>query len=300
MEKNRITNSLISAAIVVILAISAVPGIAQRGGSGGGVKTDSRITYHNGPIMTGTATVYMIWYGNWTGSYAVPVIEELASSTSGTPYFLINSTYTNMTGDSPNGATLYAGSVWDNYSRGPSLTVNDIQEIIFDKIRAGQLPLDTAGIYVVLGSSDVTDIRSDGSTFCSPGTSPYHGATVLDGSSVKYGYIGSPDRCPTSAAPQFVAPNGSLLPTPNGTFAGDGMASTYLRLLNVIVTNPSGYGWYDRNGLENSDKCIGQFGTTYTAPNGARANMVIGGRDYLIQANWINDRKGRCTLSIAS
>jgi hypothetical protein len=50
--------------------------------------------------------------------------------------------------------------------------------------------------------------------------------------------------------------------------------------------------------LENSDKCAGQFGATYTAPNGARANVILGGRHFLIQANWLNDRKGRCALSI--
>jgi hypothetical protein len=300
MEKNKFKNALISAAIVTSLLLSALPGSAQRGGSGGGIKTDTRITYHNGPIMTGTPTIYLIWYGNWSGNDAVSIMDDLAASTSGTPYFMINTTYTNALGDTPSGGTLYAGSVWDNYSHGPSLTVDDIREIIVDKMNSSELPLDANGIYIVLGSADATDIQPDGSTFCTPGKFPYHAATVFDGTSVKYGYIGSPDRCPTSAAPQFVAADGSRLPTPNGNFAADGMASIYLHLLNVIVTNSSGYGWYDRNGLENAAKCVGQFGSTYATSNGARANMRMGGRDYLIQANWINDRKGRCTVSIAN
>jgi hypothetical protein len=29
---------------------------------------------------------------------------------------------------------------------------------------------------------------------------------------------------------------------------------------------------------------------------GARANMKLGYRDYLIQQNWVNDLKGRCAL----
>ena len=79
------------------------------------------------------------------------------------------------------------------------------------------------------------------------------------------------------------------------------MVSTFARLINATVTNPMvSSGWFDRYGLQNSDKCVGKFGTVYTAANGAQANMRFGGRDYLVQQNWINDRKGRCTLSIAN
>ena len=77
------------------------------------------------------------------------------------------------------------------------------------------------------------------------------------------------------------------------------MASSLANLFNVIVTNPLPYGgWFDRYGLENADKCLGKFGTTYISENGARANMRLAGRDYLIQQNWINDRRGRCVLSV--
>jgi hypothetical protein len=89
-----------------------------------------------------------------------------------------------------------------------------------------------------------------------------------------------------------------LLPTPNDNFTTDAMASNLARLVSAVVTNPIRTAWYDKYGLENSDKCVGQFGTTYTLPNGARANMRLGGRDWLIQQNWINERKGRCTLSV--
>lgn len=79
-------------------------------------------------------------------------------------------------------------------------------------------------------------------------------------------------------------------------FGADAMASTIAHLLNAIVTNPSGSGWFDRYGLESADKCAGTFGQTYTMVNGARANVRLGGLDYLIQQNWVNDRKGRCAM----
>ena len=69
--------------------------------------------------------------------------------------------------------------------------------------------------------------------------------------------------------------------------------------MSEIVTNPTGGGWFDRYGLENASKCGGQFGTTYAASNGARANLKLGGRDYLIQQNWVNDRKGNCAMDQA-
>ena len=295
MKKNKFNHAILT--VVLTIGLLAAPVPAQRGG---GIRTDTRITYHNGPVMPGTSSVYLIWYGNWSNDPGVvSILSELAGATSGTPYFLINTTYTGANGDGPSGGTLFAGSVSDVYSHGPTLTVDDIKEVVVDQIASFALPLDPAGIYIVVASSDVTDIRPDGSMFCTPGTPPQHGVTVFEGTSVKYGFLGGADRCPTSAGPQFIAPDGSLLPTPNGDFAADAMASTYMRLLNVIVTNPTGYGWYDRYGLENADKCVGKFGSTYMTANGATANIQLGGRDFLIQQNWINDRKGRCTMSIA-
>ena len=53
---------------------------------------------------------------------------------------------------------------------------------------------------------------------------------------------------------------------------------------------------FDRYGLENADKCEGRFGQPYLTPNGARANLRLGYRDFLIQQNWVNDGKGRCAM----
>jgi len=110
--------------------------------------------------------------------------------------------------------------------------------------------------------------------------------------------VGNPRRCPSLEAPQFVNANGTLLPTPNGDFASDAMASNIARVVSNSVSNPSGDGWYDRYGLESADKCFGTFGQTYTTANGALANVQWGGRDYLIQQNWVNDRHPRCAMQL--
>lgn len=286
------------ALITASVAMFAASISAQRGG----IKTDSRILYHNGPVMQGTSEVYLIWYGNWGGDTTTAILTDLAYGLGSSPYLRINTAYPDASGSAPNGALVYGGAVSDAYSQGPTLTVQNIQQIVADQINAGNLPLDTAGIYLVIGSADVTDLRPDGTMYCTPGSPPHHGVGVFSGTYFKYGYLGNANRCPTTAGPQFYGAGGQL-PTPNGNFAADVAASTMARLLNVILTNPVGTGlsyggWYDRNGLENADKCAGTFGTTYTEPNsGARANMQLGQRHYLIQQNWVNERRGRCALS---
>jgi hypothetical protein len=43
---------------------------------------------------------------------------------------------------------------------------------------------------------------------------------------------------------------------------------------------------YDSRGEEGADKCSWKYGDTYTAANGAQANMRLNGVDFLIQQNW--------------
>ena len=148
------------------------------------------------------------------------------------------------------------------------------------------------GLYIVLATADV---YVDG--FCS-NFDQYHGRLIKYGIGIKYAFVGNPWRCPQAVAPQFVAPDGSPLPTPNDDLAGDAIVSSMAHVISGMMTNPAGTAWFDRYGLENSDKCQGTFGQTYTTANGAQANVRLGGRDYLIQQNWVNDRRGHCGLSI--
>ena len=56
------------------------------------------------------------------------------------------------------------------------------------------------------------------------------------------------------------------------------MASIIAHELEEAATDPDLNAWYDRRGDENADKCAWTFGTTYTAANGAIANMNLGAR----------------------
>jgi hypothetical protein len=75
------------------------------------------------------------------------------------------------------------------------------------------------------------------------------------------------------------------------------MASIIAHELEEAHTDPDLNAWYDRRGEENADKCAWTFGTTYTTANNAQANMNLGGRDFLIQRNWVNASGGFCAQS---
>jgi hypothetical protein len=293
--------------LLIILTL-AVVGLAGRETSTRGQvpnnTTATKMVYHNGTVVTGTPNVYLIWYGCWSGACGNPdgfidqlILTDFVSTLGSTPYFEINSTYPDGDGVAPNGRLHYALSEADPaYSFGLELTDSDIREIVRDRISAGILPLDPTGIYIVLASPDVS---STSTGFCTAiGTPPHHGSDEFFFVRYKYGFIGDPSRCPDVESPQFVSFDGTLRPTPNGNLTADAMATKLSHVLSTIVTNPYGDGWYDRFGLENADKCQGTYGETYLTENGARANIRLGQRDFLVQQNWVNDHRGnRCALS---
>ena len=261
------------------------------------VKREARMTYHNGRLMLGSSDVFVIWYGCWedncgsAGSAASrDILVRFLENIGATPYFQINAFYSDFHDLTPSSALFFGGEAIDHYSRGVELTEWDIQGIIADQLLANRLPQDPHGIYLVVASADVGSLATG---FCTPSGQPHHGRGDALGLDFIYGFVGNPVRCPTVAAPQFMAADGSLLPTPNGSLAADAMASTMAHLLDVIVTNPNGTGWFDSYGMENADKCVGTFGPTYTTPNGARANLRLGQRHYLIQQNWVNVQPAR-------
>lgn len=295
MRRNTLT------AIILTIALSALPTVAQTGLAGQGgkdqVKTDSRMVYHNGPIVTGVPEVYFIWYGTWDNNAdntAVQfILTDFLSNIGGSPYFQINAMYANGIGGAPSGALFYSGAAVDRYSHGLELTASDMAGIVGDQILTGGLPQTPSGIYVVLASADVS---SNSTGFCQPAALPAHGTGEVLGTQFRYAFVGNPNRCPSVAAPQFFS-GVTPLPTPNDNLAADAMASTLAQLLSRVITNPTGGGWFDRYGLENASKCVGQFGTTYSTANGARANLKLGSRDYLIQQNWVMSKKEHCAMN---
>jgi hypothetical protein len=253
----------------------AKPGPARPSGNG--------INYHGGPVMLGTTNVYYIWYGNWSGNTATTILTDFASKIGGSPYFNINTTYFNGSNVKVSNSVAYKGSMSVAYPYGSSLTDAQIRSVVSDAITSGVLPKDTNGVYFVLTSADVTASSGFCSQYCG-----WHTHGTIAGSDIKYSFVGNPDRCPSACAAQTTGPNGNA--------GADAMVSIIAHELEEAVTDPDLNAWFDTRGYENADKCAWTFGTTYTVANGAKANVKLDTRDYLIQRNWVNASGGYCAL----
>jgi archaellum component FlaF (FlaF/FlaG flagellin family) len=242
-------------------------------GKGGGGHTVA-ITYHGGPVMTGTPSIHYIWYGNWSGNTATTILTDLANGIGGSPYEQINATYYNASNTHVSGNITYGGSVNDNYSHGTSLTDAQIEAVV-----AAQNPTDTNAIYMVLTSADVTASSGFCTQYCG-----WHTDATINGRDIKYAFIGNPDRCPSACEEQTTSPNGNA--------GADGMASIISHESEEAISDPDLNAWYDRQGAENADKCAWTFGNESTASNGSKYNQTFGGRNWLIQRNWNASTQG--------
>jgi hypothetical protein len=260
------------------------PGQARGAKPGSGGITQAGIQYHGGPVMLGTVNTYIIWYGNWAGNTATTILPDFLGNIGGSPYYNINTTYTNGSGTKLSNSVAYGGSTEVAYPYGNSLTDAQVQQVVADAINGGKLPKDTNAVYFVLTSADVTASSGFCTQYCG-----WHTHGTIAGSDIKYSFVGNADRCPSSCSAQATSPNGNA--------GADAMASIIAHELEEAHTDPDLNAWYDRRGYENADKCAWTWGTTYTTSNGAKANMKLGTRDYLIQQNWVNAGTGYCALS---
>ncbi|WKE66383.1 hypothetical protein PVT67_03790 [Gallaecimonas kandeliae] len=256
---------------------------ASKHGGGG---TTNGISYHGGPVMLGTTNIYYIWYGNWSGySAAKTILPDLMPGLSGSPIFNINTSYYDGNNNHVANSVNLVSQVSDSGSQGTVLDDNAVQTIVANAINNLGLPMDTNALYFVLTAPDVQETSGFGSQYCG-----WHTKGTINGQTVKYSFVGNP----VTQAPSGCGANN---PSPNGDAGADAMASIMFHELSETVTDPELNAWYDTRGNENADKCAWTFGTTYTTSNGAKANVNLGGRDWLLQQNWLNANGGSCVLS---
>lgn len=241
------------------------------------------IAYHGGSVMLGGPNIYYIWYGNWAGNTATSILDDLATNIGGSPYFNINTSYTDGSGTRILNVVDFPGSTTDNYSQGTALSDAAVQQVVASAISTGRLPKDREGVYFVLTSADVNETSGFCTQYCG-----WHTHAAISGIDVKYSFVGNPDRCPSACAAQTVGPNGNA--------GADAMASIIAHELEEATTDPDLNAWYDQRGQENADKCAWTFGTTQVASDGAKYNMTLGNRQYLIQQNWVNASGGYCAV----
>jgi hypothetical protein len=274
--------------------IASFPGNSSTGkarpSSGG--SSNNGISYRGGPVMVDPSgvNVYYIWYGNWTADVAAQgILRNFAASIGGSPYFNINTTYYNASNIKVANQVMLDGTavaVNPDGSGSKALSDSDIQNIVKNQIGPGKLPADPNGVYFVLTARDVTATSGFCTRYCG-----WHTYTTVGATKIKYSFVGNPaSQCPSSCSAQSVSPNGDL--------GADAMASVIAHELEEAVTDPELNAWYDNRGYENADKCAWKFGTTSTNPTtGAKYNMTLADKNYLIQQNWVNAGGGYCSLT---
>ncbi len=252
----------------------------------GAVVSGNGINFHNGSVLH-SVNLYYIWYGTWPQA-SKDILTHFASNIGGSPYFAINTTYGDATANVPNAVTFVASHT----DTGTSTALSDanILTIVQNAIASGDLgPADPNGLYMLLTGPGVTATSGFLTQYCG-----WHDWGAYNGTNIQYSFVGNATG---SHLTSCVAQTSS----PNGDAAIDGMVSVMAHELEETATDPRGAGWYDTKGEENGDKCAWTFGTTYTAPNGSKANMTLGPagnqRNYLIQQNWLNAGGGSCVLS---
>jgi len=269
----------------------------------GGVCSPS-IPYNNGPLMTGGAKVYVIWYGNWTGNSAKTILPDLIRSLGSSPRWKVDTTFTNGSGTPVSPSVTLAGQFNDAYSQSAALTQAGLAQVVRHALQVNAFPVDANGIYLVLTSQDVSQTNNDGHFFCGTRVGDYCGwhtwqnyllAGVFN-VPIKYAFIGNGERCPASCISAHIDPN-----SPNGNRGADGMASVIVHELDETVTDPQITAWFQRlpdgSVCENADNCAWTFGGTWPTPNGSTANTRLGARDFLIQRDWALYGTGFCTTS---
>jgi hypothetical protein len=283
------------------------PASQQLAPIGEAIVTGNGIEYNGGPVMLGPHNVYFIWYGNFSGNNALAILPDLINGFGGSQYFNTNTTYGDASANIANTATM-AGQIFDNYSQGTALTGTTFSNLINATLNSGKVPVDPNGIYFVLTSPDVTlnfppatpggPPQGFCTAFCGFHTSGLFGPASAP-TDIKVAFVGDPaTRCP--AIPGKSGCSAQSL-SPNGNEGADAMANVMAHELNETITDPDGDAWFHTNTAgEVGDLCNFQFGTTFTSLNGAHANVVLSGRQFLIQQNWLNANGGGCAMGFNS
>ena len=280
--------------------LEAFRNAASRSGGGTG------IFYHGGPVLqSGTKVAAVYWASapiynsapaagtHGAGSSDASLIGTFLRGLGGSPYFNINHSYTNGSGQAIVNSLSYT-QYWANNTSVPSngASVSDAQMVAMLQagFNNGSITYDASTVYAIFTAGTVNLGGGFGTQYCAYHT---HGTVTVNGASKTVLYAAMPyDYAYASACTSsLAAANGSL------DKGADYEVNTLGHEIEETTTDMMGTAWYDNRGYENADKCAWTWGATYTTAAGGKANMNLGGRDFLVQQNWVNSGTGGCKLS---
>ena len=259
------------------------------------------ILYHGGPIIPQTRVAALYWANSTiyaggpapgttgTGAQDGSLVGHFLRNFGGSGYFNINTTYTDAVGGghTVQNSVTYTQYWADNTSvppaNGSAVSNATIQAEIVKGFTTGSLTYDPQTIYAVFSIGNTNLGGGFGTQYCA-----YHGKFLWNGNVVIYAaqpYVG-----------QVLSACSNRTASPNADAPADAVINVLAHEIEEATTDPQLNAWFDAFGAENADKCAWTFGTTYNNGTGV-ANMSLGGKDFLIQQNWINAGNGGCLLS---
>ena len=241
----------------------------------------SKLVYHGGPVMTGTANVYAIFWeptGNVESGYN-SLIQRYFKDVNGTGLYKINTQYKDSSGGFPSAEHLVAS--WTDsraYPESPLLDSDLQNEVTHAQQTNGWSSSINNIFFVFLEKNENLCFDSSHTQCASNFFCAYHNSF---GSNSLYAAM-------PYAASFSCNPGGKL---PNNNDADLTINVTSHEQMEA-ATDPLGTAWYDKSGNENGDKCAWKFGTR----NSSGADVTWNGDSYLVQKEYDNAKSG-CALT---
>ena len=240
--------------------------------------------YPDGPDAGAVDT--MVGSGGQDGSLIGAFLRGLG----GSPWFAINRGYWDNLGDGGTRRFVGAGLIYDGFwadgtsAPSGSASVPDliVRSEIIAGFQSGRLALRPDTVYAIFSAGGVNLGGGAFTQYCG-----YHRHFSYRGTDVLYAVMPY-DAFSARCSVQPLGPNAD---------PADAEVNILAHEIAEATTDPDFDAWYDTDGRENADKCLWTFGATRTAANGARYNLTLDGRQYLVQQNWRNRGRGSCVMS---
>ena len=122
--------------------------------------------------MLGQVNVYLIWYGDWTGTQGTgstvtvqTIVKAFVSNLGGSAWWNIMTSYTQGTGGRISNNLVFGGAA--SLFGSADVSNSMLASMVTNTVASGALPKDTNGIYLVIPSQNINDPNNLGASGCS-------------------------------------------------------------------------------------------------------------------------------------